>query len=134
MLVFPGGASVGGIESIPVAVDTHVQRITEMLGIEHPILCGGMQSISTADFVSKVCNAGGLGFITAESFETPDDLRQDIRKMRDLTDKPFGVNISMIPELGDLKERTYQLCDVICEEEVSVVETAGRSPKPLVPR
>ncbi len=109
-------------------------KITKMLKIQYPILMGGMQWIGRAEFVAHVCNAGGLGFITAETFETPEDLREEIRRMRTLTDKPFGVNISMIPELGDLKERTHRLCDVVCEEEVPVVETAGRSPAPLVPR
>ena len=99
-------------------------KITEMLNIEHPILCGGMNTISKSDFVSKVCNAGGLGFITAETFETPELLREDLRKMRTLTDKPFGVNISMIPEF-DVGERTLRLTDVVCEEGVDVVETAG---------
>jgi NADH:quinone reductase (non-electrogenic) len=108
-------------------------RLTEMLGIQYPILMGGMQWITRAEFVAHACNAGGLGFITAESFETPEDLRQELKKMRDLTDKPFGVNISMIPELGNLKDRTHRLCDVICEEGVPVVETAGRNPAPLVP-
>ena len=107
-------------------------RITEMLGIEHPILCGGMQWVSRADFVASVCNAGGIGFITAESFETPEDLRTEIKKMRDLTDKPFGVNISMVPEFG-VPERSLQFCEVVAEEGVKVVETAGRSPKPLMP-
>ena len=107
-------------------------RITEMLGIEHPILCGGMQWVSRADFVASVCNAGGIGFITAESFETPEDLRTEIQKMRDLTDKPFGVNISMVPEFG-VPERSLQFCEVVAEEGVKVVETAGRSPKPLMP-
>lgn len=106
-------------------------RITEMLGIEHPILCGGMQSITTADFVSKVCNAGGLGFITAETFETPERLREELRKMPSLTDKPFGVNISLIPEF-EVGERTLRFVDVICEEGVKVVETAGRSPEFLL--
>lgn len=109
-------------------------KITEMLGIEHPILCGGMQWISRADFVAEVCNAGGLGFITAESFETPEDLREDIRKIRSLTDKPFGVNISMLPEVGKARERTLKFCDVVCEEGVKVVETAGRSPEPIMPK
>ncbi|MCG6909604.1 MAG: nitronate monooxygenase [Deltaproteobacteria bacterium] len=108
-------------------------KITEMLGIQYPILCGGMQWISRAELVSAVCNAGGIGFITAESFETPDDLRAEIRKMRDLTDKPFGVNISMVPEFG-LPERSLRFCDVVAEEGVKVVETAGRSPKPLMPK
>jgi len=108
-------------------------RITEMLGIDHPILCGGMQWISKAEFVAEVCNAGGFGFITAETFETPEHLRAEIRKMRDLTDKPFGVNISMVPEFG-VRERTLQFCDVVCEEGVKFVETAGSSPEPLMPK
>ena len=108
-------------------------RITEMLGIEHPILCGGMQWISRAPFVAEVCNAGGLGFITAESFDTPEDLRLEIRKMRDLTSRPFGVNISMIPEFK-VRERTFQFLDVVCEEGVPVVETAGQSPRELMPK
>jgi NAD(P)H-dependent flavin oxidoreductase YrpB (nitropropane dioxygenase family) len=108
-------------------------RLTEMLGIQYPILMGGMQWITRSEFVAHACNAGGLGFITAESFETPEDLRQDLKKIKDLTDKPFGVNVSMIPELGNLKDRTHRLCDVICEENVPVVETAGRNPAPLIP-
>jgi nitronate monooxygenase len=107
-------------------------KITEMLGIEYPILCGGMQWISRAEFVASVCNAGGIGFITAESFETPEDLRNEIKKMEDLTDKPFGVNISMVPEFG-VPERSLQFCEVVAQEGVKVVETAGRSPKPLMP-
>ncbi len=108
-------------------------KITEMLGIEYPILCGGMQWISRGPFVAEVCNAGGLGFITAESFETPEALRAEIRKMRDLTDKPFGVNISMLPEFG-VADRTARFCDVVCEEGVRVVETAGQNPGPLMPK
>jgi nitronate monooxygenase len=108
-------------------------KITEMLGIEHPILSGGMQWLSRAELVAAVANAGGIGFITAESFETPEDLRQEITKTRDLTDKPFGVNLSMVPEFG-LPERTLKFCDVVCEEGLKVVETAGRSPEPLMPK
>lgn len=108
-------------------------KITEMLGIEHPIICGGMQWISRAEIVAAVGNAGGIGFITAESLETPEDLRTEIKKTRELTDKPFGINLSMVPELGP-PERTLQFCDVVVEEGVKVVETAGRSPEPLMPR
>ncbi|MEW6264552.1 MAG: nitronate monooxygenase family protein [Thermodesulfobacteriota bacterium] len=107
-------------------------KITEMLGIDHPILCGGMQWVSRPEFVRHVCDAGGMGFITAETFPTPEDLRAEIRKMRDLTDKPFGVNVSMVPEFG-MPERTIRFCQVIVEEGVKVVETAGRSPEPLMP-
>jgi len=108
-------------------------RITEMLGIEHPILCGGMQWLSKADFVAEVSNAGGVGFITAESFDTAEDLREDIRKIKGLTDKPFGVNISMLPEVGGVRERTMGFLEVVCDEGVKVVETAGRSPELLMP-
>lgn len=111
---------------------TFKTKITEMLGCDYPLLCGGMQWVSRAPFVAEVCNAGAFGFITAESLETPDDLRDEIRKMRDLTDRPFGVNVSMVPEFG-LPERTLRFCDVICEEGIRFVETAGRSPEPLMP-
>ena len=106
-------------------------RITEMLGIQHPILQGGMQWLAKAELVSAVSNAGGLGFITAVSFSTPDELRAEIRKTRDMTDKPFGVNISMLPVFmpGDLTE-VYM--DVACEEGIPVLETAGRNPEPYV--
>ena len=106
-------------------------KITEMFGIEHPIICGGMQSITTADFVSKICNAGGIGFITAETFGTPENLREELKKMHDLTDRPFGVNISLIPEF-DVGDRTLRFVDVICEEGVKVMETAGQSPEFLL--
>lgn len=108
-------------------------RITDMLGIQYPILCGGMQWLSRAAFVAEISNAGGMGFITAESLETPEDLREEIHLTRTFTDKPFGVNISMVPEFG-ISERTQQFCDVVCEEGVGVVETAGQSPKPLMPK
>jgi len=108
-------------------------RITEMLGIQYPILCGGMQWLSRAAFVAEISNAGGMAFITAESLETPEDLREEIRLTRTLTDKPFGVNISMVPEFG-ISERTQQFCDVVVEEGIGVVETAGQSPKPLMPK
>ena len=70
-------------------------RITEMLDVEYPILCGGMQWVSRAEFVAAVCNAGCMGFITAESLENPEDLRDEIRKARTLTDKAFGINLSI---------------------------------------
>jgi len=102
-----------------------------MLDIKYPILCGGMQWVSRAEFVAAVCNAGCMGFITAESLERPEDLRDEIRKARTLTEKPFGINLSMVPEFGK-PERTLQFCDIICEEGIKVVETAGRSPEPLM--
>jgi len=107
-------------------------KITDMLGIEHPILMGGMQWITKAEFVASVCNAGGTGFITAESFENDQALRDEIKKMRTLTDKPFGVNISMLPEVGNLADRTLGFLDVVCEENIPFVETAGRKPTLLM--
>lgn len=108
-------------------------KITEMLGIDYPILCGGMQWITRAEFVSEICNAGAIGFMTAESFETPEALREEIKKIRGLTDKPFGVNISMLPEF-EVQERTQLFCDIVCQEKVPVIETAGRDPSPIVPQ
>jgi NAD(P)H-dependent flavin oxidoreductase YrpB (nitropropane dioxygenase family) len=108
-------------------------RITEMLGMEHPIFCGGMQAITTADFVASICNAGGLGFITAETFETPERLREELRTMKTLTDRPFGVNISLIPEF-EVGDRTMRFVDVLCEEGVKVMETAGQNPDFLLPK
>ncbi|MFP4500226.1 MAG: NAD(P)H-dependent flavin oxidoreductase [Candidatus Hydrogenedentota bacterium] len=106
-------------------------RITEMLGIDYPILMGGMQWLAKAELVSAVSNAGGCGFITAVSFAYPRELRDEIKKTRDLTEKPFGVNISMLPAMmpGD---QTDAFMDVVCEEQVPVVETAGRNPEPYV--
>ncbi len=106
-------------------------RITEMLGIEYPILMGGMQWLSRADLVAAVSNAGGLGFITAGSFASVDELKEEIHRARDLTDKPFGINVSMLPVMmpGDA---TDAYIDLVCEEGVPVIETAGRNPQPYV--
>ncbi len=108
-------------------------RVTEMLGIEYPILQGGMQWLARAELVSAVANAGGFGFITAISFANPAELREEIRKTRDMTDKPFGVNVSMLPVLmpGDMTDR---FIDVVCEEGIPAIETAGRNPEPYVPK
>ena len=107
-------------------------RITEMLGIEYPIIQGGMQWLSKAELASAVSEAGGLGLITAASFPDPAELRDEIQKARSLTQKPFGVNVSMLPVLmeGDITKRYIE---VIVDEKVPVVETSGRNPEPLVP-
>lgn len=103
-------------------------RLTEMLGIEYPIIQGGMQWLACAELASAVSNAGGLGIVTALSFLTLDEIRQEIRRMRDLTDKPFGLNISMLP-IFIPGEMTHRIVDLLIEEQVPVVETAGRSPE-----
>ena len=75
-------------------------RITEMLGIEHPIVQGGMQSVGYAELASAVSNAGGLGIITGLTQRTPEDLAKEIARCRDMTDKPFGVNLTFLPGLA----------------------------------
>jgi len=107
-------------------------RLTEMLGIPHPIMMGGMQWLSTASFVAAAANAGVMAFLTAETFPTTEDFREEIRKTRDLTDKPFGVNISMIPELGS-GERSLGFAKVAAAERVAAAETAGNDPAFLIP-
>jgi len=108
-------------------------RITEMLGIEYPIIQGGMQWLACAELASAVSNAGGLGIVTALSFLSLDEIRQEIRRMRDMTDKPFGLNISMLPIFSP-GEMTYKIVDLLVEERVPVVETAGRSPEDFAHR
>ena len=107
-------------------------RITELLGIDHPIIQGGMQWLATAEFVASVSNAGGLGIMTSLSCITGDELRKEIRKLKGLTDRPFGVNVSMLPVMtfGEIYEEYYS---IIVEEGVKVVETSGRSPEAYVP-
>jgi len=107
-------------------------RITEMLGIRHPILMGGMQWLCRAEFIAAAADAGIMSFITAETFSSAEDLREEIRKTRTLTDRPFGVNISMLPEVVH-EERTLSFARVAAEERVAAVETAGRDPSFLVP-
>ena len=107
-------------------------KLTQMLGIEYPILCGGMYGLSEATLVSSVCNAGGLGFIATGHFTGKEMLRDEIKKTRALTDKPFGVNISLLKESKSDLSRDF--VDVVIEEKVPVVETAGNNPSELISR
>lgn len=108
-----------------------VTRVTEMLGIKHPIVQGGMHYVGYAEMAAAVSNAGGLGIVTALTMPTPEDLRTEIRKTRSLTNKPFGVNLTLLP-VG--KAPDYQgYADVIVSEGVKIVETAGRNPKKWIP-
>ncbi|MGQ9510262.1 MAG: NAD(P)H-dependent flavin oxidoreductase [Thermodesulfobacteriota bacterium] len=106
-------------------------RLTQLLGIKYPILQGGLQWLATAQLASAVSEAGGLGIISSLSFPDQDSLRREIRLMKQKTHNPFGVNLSMLPELtkGD---RTNEILEVLLEERVPVVETSGRSPEPFV--
>ncbi len=107
-------------------------RITEMLGITHPLLMGGMQWLCRGPFVASAAEAGIMPFITAETFPDAEQLRSEIHLTRRLTAKPFGVNISMLPEVVH-RERTLSFARVAAEERVTAVETAGRDPSFLIP-
>ncbi len=108
-------------------------RLTQLLGIEIPVMQGGLQWLARAELASAVSNAGGLGTINAMSFATPGELREEIKRLKDMTDKPFAVNVSMLPVMtvGEMYDKYF---DVIVEEGVKIVETAGRNPEPYVPR
>ena len=101
--------------------------VTEALGIEHPIIQGAMLWLSRAELASAVSNAGGLGIIDALSFSTAEDFRQEIRKTKSLTDKPFAVNITLMPTRRPINRRGY--ISVAIEEGVNIFETSGRSPE-----
>jgi nitronate monooxygenase len=106
-------------------------RITELFGVEHPIIQGGMQWVGRAELVSAVANAGALGFITGLTQPTPEDLRKEIARTREMTDKPFGVNLTILPTLRPVPYQEY--ADAIAESGVNIVETAGRSPEQFMP-
>ena len=102
-------------------------RFTELVGVEHPIVQGGMQWVGRAELVAAVANAGGLGFITALTQPTPDDLRREIDRCRKLTDKPFGVNLTILPAITPPPYAEYR--QAIIDSGVTVVETAGYKPQ-----
>jgi nitronate monooxygenase len=102
-------------------------RVTQLLGIKYPIIQGGMLWLSRAELVAAVSNAGGLGILSALTFPSPQELAEEIRKTRRLTDQPFGVNITLLPTLRPINIDAY--IDAVIDEGVKVVETAGRSPE-----
>src|ERR1700685_231022 len=102
-------------------------RFTELFGVEHPIVQGGMQWVGRAGLVSAVANAGALGFITALTQPTPEDLTKEIEKCRELTDRPFGVNLTILPTLTPPPYNEYR--QAIIESGVKIVETAGNNPR-----
>ena len=101
-------------------------RITELLGVEYPIIQAAMMWVTNAELVSAVSNAGGFGILTALSY-SPEELKQEIRKIKQLTGKPFGVNVTFLPTLKPVNYDEY--INIIIEEGVRIVETAGRSPE-----
>jgi len=105
-------------------------RITEFFGIERPIVQGGLMWIARSELASAVGNAGGIGFMTALTFPDPEDFRDEIKKCRELTDKPFGVNLTFLPTMRPPDYPAYiQVC---VDEGVQFIETAGRNPEPYM--
>ncbi len=106
-------------------------RITDMLGIEHPIIQGGMHYVGFAELAAAVSNAGGLGTITGLTQKTPADLANEIARCKDMTDKPFAVNVTFLPTINapDYPE----IIRVIIDGEVPIVETAGNNPAQVLP-
>ncbi len=108
-------------------------RVTEMLGIEYPIIQGTMLRASLAELVAAVSNAGGLGIMASAIFSNAQELRDEIRKAKSLTDKPFGVNINLFPATRPMPNEEF--IDTLIEEGVAVVSTSGvRSPEPYMER
>ena len=106
-------------------------RITEMFGVETPIVMGGMTGVGYAPLVAAVANAGALGFITALTQPSPEELLREIERCRDLTDKPFGVNLTLLPSLNPIPYDEYR--EAIIESGIKIVETAGRAPVDHIP-
>ena len=105
-------------------------RITELLGIQVPIVQGGMQWVGRAELASAVSNAGALGVLTALTQPTPQMLRKEIQRCRSMTDRPFAVNLTILPTMSPPPYADY--IDVIIEGGVRIVETAGNSPREYI--
>ncbi|OXM72701.1 MULTISPECIES: NAD(P)H-dependent flavin oxidoreductase [Amycolatopsis] len=106
-------------------------RFCDVFGVEYPIVQGGMQWVGRAELTSAVANAGGLGFLTALTQPTPEDLAKEIARCREMTDKPFGVNLTILPAINPPPYAEYR--DVIVESGIPVVETAGFNPAEHLP-
>ena len=107
-------------------------RFTEMFGVEAPITCGGMTRVGRAELIGPVANAGALGFITAHSAGPPDAVYKEVQRCRDMTDKPFGVNLTILPSIVPIPYDEYR--EAIIASGVKIVETAGNNPQPHLPR
>lgn len=106
-------------------------RFTELFGVTHPITQGGMQWVGKAELVAAVANSGALGFITALTQPTPEDLVREITRCREITDKPFGVNLTILPSINPPPYAAYR--QAIIDSGVPVVETAGANPVDHLP-
>jgi len=108
-------------------------RVTKLFGIKYPIVGGCMMHVSKPEFVAAISNAGALGMMASAMYESQDEFRQAVRRVRDLTDKPFGVNLSLFPAMRPIDNNLY--ADVILQEHVPIVETSGhRPPEDLLAR
>jgi NADH:quinone reductase (non-electrogenic) len=105
-------------------------RITKLFGIEYPIIQGGMVYLSRAGLVAAVSNAGGLGILTSANLGSRDIFRDELRKVKSLTTKPFGVNINLSPTQRAVDNAAY--IDILIEEGIPIVETSGRNPEPVM--
>ena len=105
-------------------------RITELFNIQHPIIQGGMHYVGFAELASAVSNAGGLGIITGLTQKTPNDLAKEITRCHEMTDKPFGVNLTFLPTVAAPDYPGY--IDAIIDGGIKIVETAGRNPQPYM--
>ncbi len=106
-------------------------RFTEMFGVEHPIVQGGMQWVGRAELVAAVAEAGALGFLTGLTQPTPADLAKEIERCRGMTDKPFGVNLTILPTIKPVPYDEYM--DAIIQSGIKIVETAGNNPEKTSP-
>lgn len=100
-------------------------RMTEMFGIEHPVMCGGMMWLAKPELCAAISNAGGLGNLTAGNYVSGEEFREAVARTRRLTDKPFCVNITLMPSVRITKELHQRYFDVCCEEGVAAVEISG---------
>lgn len=106
-------------------------KITELLGIKYPVIQGGMQWVGTPELASAVSNAGGLGIVTSLINPTPEEALAEIKRAKELTDKPIAANLTILPTLKPVPYEEY--AQAIAESGVKIVETAGRSPEALMP-
>jgi NADH:quinone reductase (non-electrogenic) len=106
-------------------------RFTRLFGVTHPIVQGGMQHVGKAELVSAVANAGALGFLTALTQPNPEALSKEIARTRTMTDRPFGVNLTILPTIKPVPYEEYLAA--VLESGVKIVETAGRNPEPFMP-
>ena len=136
--MFPGPGNLFAVTftptrsgSPPHAPSRMKTRITELFGIEHPIIQGGMHYVGYAELAAAVSNAGALGIVTGLTQPTPEDLTREIARCREMTDRPFGVNITILPAFRDIPYEEY--LHAIVDSGVKIVETAGRNPEPFLP-